>query len=467
MNRSNTSANKDIGHIVKDMLRLLVAYGVAVLFMGRAWSLRTLGGMTGLAAIFVLLYVLGKEEQYLYNVTLFGYPDRIQRRRTGSFLVATAATVVLLPYITEDQRGYFLFLILAYSLESVPLLRHGRCCRDMERNRGEVPRTAFVGRRAQYNKFRYFLKKTSIPMELVGYIAASAQELVQISEGDAGEYLGSLEDLEMLIRRYHLDQIYILQKREEQLFSMQKYVDLCIDMGVTVRMVVDFYKRRRADSYVSCVGTYPVITYHTVTLNTGEQVIKRIMDVAGGLAGIVLFSPVMLLAALAIKLDSPGPVIFRQTRVGKNGRTFQIYKFRSMYVDAEARKAELMKDNKLGDGKMFKMDFDPRVIGNKVLPDGSHKTGIGDFIRRTSLDEFPQFFNVLKGDMSIVGTRPPLISETNLYELHHYARLAIKPGITGLWQVSGRSDITDFEEVVRLDKECKTYYQESWRKFAR
>lgn len=94
-------------------------------------------GMTGLAAIFVLLYVLGKEEQYLYNVTLFGYPDRIQRRRTGSFLVATAATVVLLPYITEDQRGYFLFLILAYSLESVPLLRHGRCCRDMERNRGK------------------------------------------------------------------------------------------------------------------------------------------------------------------------------------------------------------------------------------------------------------------------------------------------------------------------------------------
>ena len=104
------------------------------------------------------------------------------------------------------------------------------------------------------------------------------------------------------------------------------------------------------------------------------------------------------------------------------------------------------------------MDFDPRVIGNKVLPDGSHKTGVGDFIRRTSLDEFPQFFNVLKGDMSIVGTRPPLISETNLYEPRHKARLAIKPGITGMWQVSGRSDITDFEEVVRLDKE----YIENW-----
>ena len=445
MNRSNTSANKDIGHIVKDMLRLLVAYGVAVLFMGRAWSLRTLGGMTGLAAIFVLLYVLGKEEQYLYNVTLFGYPDRIQRRRTGSFLVATAATVVLLPYITEDQRGYFLFLILAYSLESVPLLRHGRCCRDMERNRGEVPRTAFVGRRAQYNKFRYFLKKTSIPMELVGYIAASAQELAQISEGDAGEYLGSLEDLEMLIRRYLLDQIYILQKREEQLFSMQKYVDLCIDMGVTVRMVVDFYKRRRADSYVSCVGTYPVITYHTVTLNTGEQVIKRIMDVAGGLAGIVLFSPGMLLAALGIKLDSPGPVIFRQTRVGKNGRTFQIYKFRSMYVDAEARKKELMAQNEMN-GLMFKMEDDPRI------------TRVGRFIRRTSIDELPQFFDVVRGSMSLVGTRPPTLDEYRQYESHHKRRLSMKPGITGLWQVSGRSDIDDFEEVVKLDVQ----YIDNW-----
>ena len=122
-------------------------------------------------------------------------------------------------------------------------------------------------------------------------------------------------------------------------------------------------------------------------------------------------------------------------------------------MDAEARKAELMKENKLGDGKMFKLDFDPRVIGNKILPDGRKKTGIGDFIRKTSLDEFPQFWNVLKGDMSLVGTRPPLPGEVSLYELHHRVRLAIKPGITGMWQVSGRSDITDFEEVVRLDKE--------------
>ena len=205
--------------------------------------------------------------------------------------------------------------------------------------------------------------------------------------------------------------------------------------------------------FVEKVGVYTVLTTSINYASAFQLALKRMMDIAGGLVGCFLTVIIFLFVAPAIYIASPGPIFFSQERVGKNGRKFKIYKFRSMYIDAEERKAELMDENKLGDGKMFKMDFDPRVIGNKVLPDGTHKTGIGDFIRRTSLDEFPQFFNVLKGDMSIVGTRPPLISETNLYELHHRVRLAIKPGITGMWQVSGRSDITDFEEVVRLDKE--------------
>ena len=127
-------------------------------------------------------------------------------------------------------------------------------------------------------------------------------------------------------------------------------------------------------------------------------------------------------------------------------------------MDAEERKKELMAQNKISDGLMFKMDFDPRIIGNKILPDGTRKTGIGQFIRKTSLDEFPQFWNILKGDMSLVGTRPPTMDEWEKYELHHRKRLAIKPGLTGMWQVSGRSDITDFEEVVELD----TKYIAEW-----
>lgn len=227
-----------------------------------------------------------------------------------------------------------------------------------------------------------------------------------------------------------------------------------METGVTVHLTlakVDNVPGKK--QLVERVGNYTVLTTSMNYASTRALLMKRLMDIAAGIVGCILTGIIFVFVAPAIYIASPGPIFFSQERVGKNGKKFKMYKFRSMYMDAEERKAELMAQNKLGDAKMFKMDFDPRVIGNKILPDGSHKTGIGDFIRRTSLDEFPQFFNVLKGDMSIVGTRPPLISETNLYELHHRARLAIKPGITGMWQVSGRSDITDFEEVVRLDKE--------------
>ena len=127
-------------------------------------------------------------------------------------------------------------------------------------------------------------------------------------------------------------------------------------------------------------------------------------------------------------------------------------------MDAEERKAELMKGNKMSNNLMFKMDFDPRIIGNKILPDGTRTTGIGQFIRKTSLDEFPQFINILLGDMSLVGTRPPTVDEWELYEPHHRARMSFRPGLTGMWQVSGRSNITDFEEVVKLD----TQYISEW-----
>ena len=127
-------------------------------------------------------------------------------------------------------------------------------------------------------------------------------------------------------------------------------------------------------------------------------------------------------------------------------------------MDAEERKQELMAENKVSDGMMFKMDFDPRIIGNKILPDGTKKTGIGQFIRKTSIDELPQFWNIIKGDMSLVGTRPPTLDEWEKYEPHHRARMSFRPGLTGLWQVSGRSNITDFEEVVKLD----TQYIGEW-----
>lgn len=229
--------------------------------------------------------------------------------------------------------------------------------------------------------------------------------------------------------------------------------------GITVHMnLAKVVNSPGKKQFVEKIGDYTVLTTSINYASLNELFLKRVFDIICGILGCILTLIICIFIGPAIYIASPGPIFFSQERVGKNGKKFKMYKFRSMYLDAEERKAELMKHNKLGDGRMFKLDFDPRVIGNKVLPDGSHKTGIGEFIRKTSLDEFPQFFNVLKGDMSIVGTRPPLISETNLYEYQHFARLAIKPGITGMWQVSGRSEVIDFDEVVKLDK----YYIESW-----
>ena len=269
--------------------------------------------------------------------------------------------------------------------------------------------------------------------------------------------VANADELPMYVCQEWIDEVLVVIS--EQLPYPDELIDKLTETGVTVHLnLAKITNKTGKRQFVEKVGEYTVLTTSLNYASAGQLLLKRLIDIFGGLVGCIATGIICLFVGPAIYIASPGPIFFSQERVGKNGKKFKMYKFRSMYMDAEERKAELMKENKLGDGKMFKMDFDPRVIGNKVLSDGTHKTGVGDFIRRTSLDEFPQFFNVLKGDMSIVGTRPPLISETNLYEPHHKARLAIKPGITGMWQVSGRSDITDFEEVVRLDKE----YIENW-----
>ena len=168
------------------------------------------------------------------------------------------------------------------------------------------------------------------------------------------------------------------------------------------------------------------------------MLIKRLLDLIGGILGLLLTALLFLPIALAIKLDSRGPILFSQTRVGRNGRRFRIYKFRTMYLDAEERKKELEASNQMS-GLMFKMEHDPRI------------TKVGAFLRKTSLDELPQFFNIVKGEMSLVGTRPPTEDEFIQYNQYYRRRISMTPGLTGLWQVSGRSDIRNFDEVVQLD----------------
>lgn len=249
-----------------------------------------------------------------------------------------------------------------------------------------------------------------------------------------------------------VDEVFI--NVDESVPYPKELIDRCSEMGLTVHLnLAKVSDSAFGKQSIGRVGGYTVLTTSINVMTTRQAFMKRAIDILAGLAGCIITGIIFIFIAPLIYISSPGPIFFSQERIGKNGKTFKMYKFRSMYMDAEERKAELMKENKMSNNLMFKMDFDPRIIGNKILPDGTKKTGIGQFIRSTSLDEFPQFFNVLIGQMSLIGFRPCLKSEYEEYDFHHRARIAMKPGITGMWQVSGRSDITDFEEVVRLDTE--------------
>lgn len=222
------------------------------------------------------------------------------------------------------------------------------------------------------------------------------------------------------------------------------------EMGITTHRAIDFRLDKDNNKMVETVAGYTCLTESVRIMQPAQFFAKRLIDIIGGLVGSVLTIILTVFIGPIIFITDPGPIFFAQPRIGKGGRVFKMLKFRSMYKNAEERKAELMKHNTVSDGMMFKMDNDPRVLGSG--PDGTRK-GIGWFIRRFSIDEFPQFFLVLTGHMSLVGTRPPTLDEWEKYSSWHRARMAIRPGITGMWQTNGRSDITDFEEVVNLDME--------------
>ena len=232
--------------------------------------------------------------------------------------------------------------------------------------------------------------------------------------------------------------VVLLQCPQMKSTELELLIQSYLAMGVTCHNCTEQFSFCTPCNSVGKFAGLSVMTYTMTMFDYRRMILKRLMDIVGGCVGVLitlLFTPFV---ALAIKLESRGPVFFSQVRIGKNGRRFKMYKFRSMYIDAEERKKELMEQNEVK-GLMFKMDKDPRV------------TKVGQFIRKTSIDELPQFFNVLRGDMSLVGTRPPTVDEFEQYNIYYRRRLSITPGLTGMWQVSGRSNIKDFDDVVKLD----------------
>lgn len=253
----------------------------------------------------------------------------------------------------------------------------------------------------------------------------------------------SLSTLEY-VKRHQVDLVifsvnHLVRRKIEHL------IEAFSEMGIDSLITIDSFAIETLETKLEDFGTTNVIRLSPRLFTDGELLLKRLMDIAGALVGCFICILFGIIVAPLIFLEDPGPIIFKQKRVGRNGKYFYIYKFRSMYQDAEA-KLQTLKDQNEMQGFMFKMKNDPRI------------TKIGKILRKTSIDELPQFFNVLEGSMSLIGTRPPTVNEYQQYSAHHKRRISIKPGITGLWQVSGRSEITDFEEIVRLD--C--FYIDHW-----
>ena len=450
---------KHADFIVLDMICLQLAFILAYAFRGYGFNVygdilyRNMAIFLGFADL-VVIFTSGTMKSVLKRGH---YKEFVSTLKNA---VAVGALAIAYLFIIQEGQSFsrmilittiVIYLILTYAIREI---WKNSLHKKME-NGGDKKLLIITSKAVAENVVH--------SMQENNYARYSLAGVVVIDEDCTGEKICGVpvvaceSDVPMYVCQEWVDEVLIVIS--ENLPYPDGLIDKLTETGVTVHLnLAKITNQTGKRQFVEKVGSYTVLTTSLNYASFGQLFLKRLMDICGGLVGCIFTGIITIFVGPAIYLASPGPIFFSQERVGKNGKKFKMYKFRSMYMDAEARKAELMKENKLGDGKMFKMDFDPRVIGNKVLPDGAHKTGVGDFIRRTSLDEFPQFFNVLKGDMSIVGTRPPLISETNLYEPHHKVRLAIKPGITGMWQVSGRSDITDFEEVVRLDKE----YIENW-----
>ena len=254
----------------------------------------------------------------------------------------------------------------------------------------------------------------------------------------------TMDQVTEYVRSHIIDEVLISMpgKPEEEAKLAKQFLSI----GVVVHIYMEQYLEEIPHKELERVNGMNVISCFNRVIPMHMLFCKRLMDILGGITGCVMALLIGVIVGPLIYIRSPGPILFSQIRVGKNGRKFRIYKFRSMVRDAEQQKEKLLSQNKVR-GNMFKMDDDPRII-----------PGIGHFIRKTRLDEFPQFYNVLKGDMSLVGTRPPTVDEYESYSFAHKKRLAMKPGITGLWQISGRSDITDFEEVVKLDSQ----YIDEW-----
>lgn len=311
--------------------------------------------------------------------------------------------------------------------------------RALRRHGYNFRRLLIVGTRDEALRFiRHVEEHEEWGFQIVGCVQGAAGPEKRSCLGHP--VLGRVESLVDICKQQPVDEV-IVALPSHYMETLEEILPRLECMGITVRLALEFYRPRQSRMLVGYLGDdepLPVVTYYRMTLDPLQLFLKRLMDVVGGTIGMAITILIFPFIAVAIKLDSPGSIIFSHNRIGQNGRVFRCYKFRTMSMDAEVKKKELLSRNEMT-GAIFKIARDPRI------------TRVGAFLRRTSLDELPQFWNVLKGEMSLVGTRPPTPEEVEQYEEWQRARICIKPGLTGIWQISGRNKLADFNKICQLD----------------
>lgn len=419
-------------HYFYDVIVIFISYLTAYFVASHFTILNSMHNYTWIFIFYIPFWLFTMNGSGMYDDTTFKYYDRLLKNILFSSAFSLMFVALMIFFIKDQIFSRVLFI--CYSVISIALLiiEHFIYTYILHKKTSQgIKNILIIGDNIISYKFRHFLNKTDLKIKIVS--------ILDIDE---------LDKLNQILRENIIDEV-LFAVPAEKINDIEQYAYQCEEMGLTVSVVLDLFDFKVAKSSLSSIGPLPVVTFHTVCLNKRQLFLKRLIDIVGALAGLFFTLLLSIMIVPAIKIDSKGPVLFTQNRVGMNGRVFKLYKFRTMTVDAEDKKKELMAQNELDGDFMFKMKNDPRV------------TKVGKILRASSLDEFPQFINVLKGDMSLVGTRPPTVDEVSKYENWHRRRISIKPGITGIWQVSGRSDITDFNEVVRLD----TAYIDSWSIF--
>ncbi len=376
------------------------------------------------------------------------YRDR-WRRIGGGWITFAVLGTVLLGWIqvhllgTEVLELFSLAPLLAYAVAAPLALLGGRVTADWlveqayRRGFGER-RVLMVGPPKEMGHIMEILRAQSrADVQIVGRLSPASGSLNDASDLSAR--------LDPLVQTSGASEV-VIASSGLSFEAVEELMQQCIESGISVSLVPGILHRLNVDLELVQTDAGAVVRLYPRGMGIPQVVSKRGMDIVLSILGLLLLMPLLALIALAIRFDSPGPVVFRQRRTGLGGRPFWMYKFRTMVINADEVKSDLLHLNESGDPRLFKIRNDPRI------------TRVGRFLRRTSLDELPQLLNVLRGEMSLIGPRPFFPDDLHYYARHHLERLSVLPGITGLWQVSGRSSVLDFEEVIRLDRE----YIRSW-----